>query len=276
MPRHGWPAYKMCVMSPGRWPHSPPKSPGGRPVNPHPRTLGPSRWGSASGSGPVCRAQAVHWTPPRAAGLCLLCFLSGCSHVPQQAVDLSQRMGQDLASVHTADRELARSHFATLRAQADAVVDKEYRPYVLNRAIEGTHLLAELDNARKPGAALDPLDIMQVFVEEAIARIDSFRTELHSPIDAQEREVLRRIDDIHQALAQGNAAITAHLISLRKVEKEQDTLMRRAGLPADTREQLISTIAGGSSAVEALLRKAKAGSAAMDSLPAEIGRAFAQ
>ena len=122
----------------------------------------------------------------------------------------------------------------------------------------------------------DPVDIMQVFVEEAIARVDSFRTEVHAPIDSQEREVLRRIDDAYAALVQGNAAITAHLISLRKIETEQDTLMRRAGLPPDVRAQLINDVAGASTRVDGLLKNAKAGSAAMDSLPQKIHGAFAR
>ncbi len=165
---------------------------------------------------------------------------SSCAHVPPEAVDLSQRMGTDLASVHAANRELAISYFATLRARVDAVVDQEYRPFVLGQAIETTHLIEELERSRRPGAELDALDLMQVFVEEAVARIDSFRSEVRAPIDAQEREVLRRIGEAHEALARGNSAITAHLISLRKVHTEQDALMRGAGLPGDTRD--LSTV----------------------------------
>jgi hypothetical protein len=208
--------------------------------------------------------------------LFVLALVSGsCAHVPPEAVDLSQRMGQDLVSVHAANVQLARSYFAALRAQVDRVVDTEYRPYVIGQAIEHTHLLAEIEKAKKPGSPIDPLDIMQIFVEESMARIDSFRTELRSPIDAQEREVIRRIDEAHQALEQGNSAITAHLISLRKVQSEQDTLMRMAGLPPDVRSRLASALTDASDKVGELLKKAKAGSAAMDSLPNEMRKAFA-
>jgi hypothetical protein len=58
------------------------------------------------------------------------------------------------------------------------------------------------------------------------------------------------------------------------VHAEQDALMRGAGLPADTRERLAGTLGVTFGEVERLLKQAKAGSAAMDSLPVKLARAL--
>jgi hypothetical protein len=206
----------------------------------------------------------------------LLGSLNSCAHTPPDAVRLSETMGRDLADVHRAHRELVRSYFGRLEGDADAFVDEVYRPYIVGRAIEDTGLLAELDRARKPGSAMDPLDVLQVFVEETTARIDSFRLELRSPLESQERALLADVDAAHDQLYQANTVLTAHLRSLRRVEAEQDTLFAGVGLGADLRSRLTDGLVRVSSQVERILGKARTASAALDSLPDQLRQALGQ
>jgi len=199
-----------------------------------------------------------------------------CAHTPPDAVRLSEVMGQDLAEVRRAHRELVRVYFGRLKASVDAFVDGVYRPYVIERAIDGSNLLAELDRARKPHAVLDPLDVLEGFVEEATAQVERYRAELRVPLDAQERELLSDIDSAHDRLAQANAALTAHLRSIRKVEAEQDTLLSAVGIPVDLRSRLSGGLVRLSGQVERFLGNARSTSAALDSLPGELRRALGQ
>lgn len=213
---------------------------------------------------------------PGVLAIALLAIVTGCAHTPADAVRLSETMGQDLAEVRRAHRELVRIYFSRLRSSVDAFVDGTYRPYVIERAIEGADLLAEIDRARKPDADLDPLDVLEGFVEETTAQIERFRTELRSPIDAQEWDLLADIDSAHDRLAQANAALTAHLRSLREVEAEQDTLLSAVGIPTELRARLSDGLLRLSSQVERVLGKARSTSTALDSLPAELRRALGQ
>lgn len=202
--------------------------------------------------------------------------VGGCAHVPREAVTLSEIIGTDLRSVRAANRELARTYFSRLFADVDEFVDYEYRPYVIEHTLEHFKLLDRLDAARRGQGGLDPLDVLQIYTEEAIARIDSFRTELRSPLVVQQEFVLTRIDSTFDRLDLANQAVTTHLRSLRRAQAEEDTILALMGIRYGTRERLLGDFARTSEDVGNLLKRARKAETAMDSLPGKMRQVLGQ
>lgn len=192
----------------------------------------------------------------RGFGVLLLLGASSCAHVPPEAVDLSAKLGSDLGTVREANLALAQTYFGRLRDDINAFVDEEYRPFVVRHAMESLDLIGML-RAPDPELGLDELDLMEIFVVEAMARIDSFRMEMLTPLNAREDSVLASIDAAYAAMIRANAEVTAHLASIRKVTKEQERLIGTVGLPPDLRMKITTQLAGLSNQVNEVLADAK-------------------
>jgi len=202
----------------------------------------------------------------RATALALLA--AACASVPPESVELSAAIGRDLESLHAAHYELATRYFQRMHDDVDAFVDDVYRPFVIRAAMEELDLLDELDAARRPGAELDPLDLMEIFVDETIASIQAFRAQLHAPIAEQERRVLAAIDAAHLRLRNASAIVTAHLASARKLHDAQAEFLRTARLPE--REQTIEIVTAVSDDLARLLADARKAGSDLEGLPARI------
>jgi len=154
----------------------------------------------------------------------LLVFQVGCATVPKEVVLLSQGMGEDLTAVQVSYRALIREHFAGLRTQVNVFIDTRWKPTYLREYIQSGKLV-ELATAPDPNEVLDGVED---WADIALEEIASKRRELLAPIDRQEDTLLTNVDEIFAQLLNANAAITAHLQSLRGVQEAQDRLLEEA------------------------------------------------
>jgi hypothetical protein len=216
------------------------------------------------------RTRAIDRRLLTVAALALAVLAAGCARVPPEAVGLSGRMGQDLATMQGAHASLVRQYFASMRDRAETFVDDVYRPYVIRATMDELDLVAELQRAVDGDSELDPLDLMEIYADEALAQIERFRDDLLEPIAAQERELLDEIDASYAALRTANAAITAHLASVSRVHDAQAELAGRAGLPDDIRERISGQAAAFSEQLGDLLARAESAESDLDDLPERI------
>lgn len=142
----------------------------------------------------------------------------GCATVPREVVELSYAIGRDVEALHVSYRELVRQHFAQLRAQTTQFIDERWTPVFLKDFIQRGELL---EAARRSDAQRVAEDV-QDWAEVAIGEIQRKKAQLLAPIDAQEAALLSDIDAAFANLMRSNAAITAHLNSLRDVQEVQD------------------------------------------------------
>jgi len=157
--------------------------------------------------------------------------------VPEESVELSVTVGRDLAEAHRANRELARRYFERMRADVETFVSTTYRPYIIRQTMSDLQLVERIKKASADDSDLDPLDVMEVYVERTLSRVSAFRSALLAPVETQERQVLTAIDETFQRLQNANAVVTGHLASVRRVREAQDEFLKRAGL-GNTSEQL--------------------------------------
>ncbi len=187
--------------------------------------------------------------------LVLMLSLGACSNVPKEAVTLSYQIGSDTESLHQSYRKLIRPHFEIVRQMYEAQwTEKVFIPYVKNY-VEETRL-ADIAagkliwNARQeklvpptPGReAVQLADTMQAWSKEFGETAQGLRKEFLTPVDKAEAELLQAVDDAFAQVARGNAAISAHLASLRQVQESQDELLEKAGMK-DLRQKIHEGIA---------------------------------
>lgn len=159
-------------------------------------------------------------------------FQAACASVPPESVQLSAALGRDLPVLHAAHRETVKQYFSKLLLDVDEFVDDEYRPFIIRKTMEELNLVADIQLAAR-GAhpdGLDPLDLMEIFAEETIAKIQSFREEMRQPIEEQRDQVILAVDDAYMAVIRANAVLTAHLSSIRDVHAAQDEALGAVGL----------------------------------------------
>lgn len=178
---------------------------------------------------------------------------SGCASTPKQAVQLSVTVGRDVEAVHGAHVALTKRYFDRMEADVNAFVDRTYRPYAIDRTMKAFKLVDKITDPSKANG-LDPLDVMQAYVDALSKEIEGYRQELIRPIHAQRESVLTALDQAYRQIQDGNAIVTGHLASLVAVQDAQDEALKQAGL-GGLREKLVDATAQASDQIAELTRK---------------------
>lgn len=169
----------------------------------------------------------------------LVFLVSSCALVPRESVELSTSVGRDVSAMYDAHRALATTLFGRIKGDVNRFVDTIYAPYQIQfvlarqkaRQFAGDHnnLFSVLETSVKDpdnsSAQTDVLDFMTATVELVHNDIESYRAQRLAPILAQEREVLSALDRSYDRIQRGNAAVTAHLASIVKVNEAQDEIL---------------------------------------------------
>lgn len=169
----------------------------------------------------------------------LILLVSGCATVPKETVELSYAMGQDLNAIHSSYDELIHRHFDNLKNQTNDFLDKRWIPTYLGRFIKNGQLVV-LAQDPDPQKAFEGVS---AWVEIAIGAIETKRKELITPINNDEQMVLKSVDEAFARMGMANAAITAQLNSIRKVQEVQDNTLKALNvkdLRDEINKQLIS------------------------------------
>jgi len=160
---------------------------------------------------------------------------ASCATVPKEVVELSYRVGQDIQSVQMSYKTLVHSHFDSLRQTRLQYLNDEWAPTFIRMWVDdgrlidvakGTVVWSETkDDFTPPTAGREQVDLLvtvRQWAQSAVGQIEQKKAELIEPLNRQETELTASIDDAFLQLTRGNATITAHLNSLRKVQEVQD------------------------------------------------------
>jgi hypothetical protein len=195
----------------------------------------------------------------------------GCASVPQQAIDLSVTAGRDLGAVHRAHVALLDSYFDRMESDVNAFVDSEYRAYSIERNMRDFKLLEKVRDPSTAGEGLDALDVMEVFVEEIVADVESFRASLLAPVRAQRVQVRTAIEDAYRRIQDAQAIVTGHLASVRRVHDLQDEMLAGAGLEG-LREKFVETTAKSADAIAKITKQTEYVSGKMDAFQKDLDK----
>lgn len=176
-----------------------------------------------------------NFKPSTVAVLAVVASLAGCASTPKEVVELSYTMGSDLAAVHKSYRDLVHDHFERFRAERIDYLNNTWKPAFIQDWTQKGRLVDIATGktvwSRTTKQFVDPtsgkeaeqrLDSVQLWASNAIAQIQKKQKQLLDPLDKDEADMLRMVDDAFMRLDRANAAITAHLNSLRKVQEVQN------------------------------------------------------
>jgi hypothetical protein len=167
--------------------------------------------------------------------LALACLPASCASVPKEVVELSYRMGGDLSAVHDSYRRLIHGYFEGFRAQRLDYLSREWAPLFIGTFVRDGRLeevakgvVVWSPEQRKfvnPTAGHEQEQLLQTvrfWANSAVKQLEVKRDSLLAPLDRQEDSLSMAVDESFDRLYRGNATITAHLNSLRKVQEVQD------------------------------------------------------
>ena len=192
--------------------------------------------------------------------LIVLNFL-GCASVPKEVVELSYTVGQDLNAVYLSYRQLIQTHFDGLRKQATDFLDNKWTPAYIKKFIKKGKLVERATNS-------DPNMVLlgvRLWAEVAVEEIEKKKKELIDPIDKNEKELLNSIDEVFAQLISANAAITAHLNSIRKVKEVQDEALQALKVK-DLRDKINNGLIFASDKANEAIEKVKKAEGIIDDL----------
>jgi hypothetical protein len=178
-----------------------------------------------------------------------------CASIPKEVVELSYRMGEDMASVHLSYRALIRAHFGSLKTNRLRYLNDEYAPLFirtwiadgrLRDIVKGEVVWSEQANDFvKPSPGHEESELLEsvtMWSNAAIEQIESKKSELLTPLDSSEQQLQSLVDEAFNRLYRGNAAITAHLNSLREVQAVQDSFLSALNI-RDLRDKINNLLA---------------------------------
>lgn len=193
---------------------------------------------------------------------CLL--LAGCISAPQETVEVSEIVQQQISEMQRSHEAFVASYFDSLRERVERFMVERWTPSFLAKAVRNEEFrkqhakyyeISRLDTSAVTfdvsGASSDPEvqamlkeaiqaaikdqqarfgQVLIAFGKEATKQIAIQRRKLLAPIDHQEEMVLAEIRSGYQGLHQASAALKAYLESVAEVTASRDVVLEKLGL----------------------------------------------
>ena len=193
--------------------------------------------------------------------------LGGCATVPKEVVELSYLVGRDLNALHASYDKLIHDRYEDFRKQRMDYLENVWKShYIRNWVADGKLIetakgevvwdeaeagfveVAATDRT-KPANVTKQLNTVLDWADTAVYFIEQKTSQLIEPLNEEEK---RLRDDVREAFARvvrGNAHITAHLNSLRKVHEVQDELLEALDIK-DLRDRINNVLIKASQTAE--------------------------
>ncbi len=181
-------------------------------------------------------------------------WLSGCASVPKETVELSMAVGEDIQQLYSGYKNVVRFSFEQMRRNGLVVIDEVWTPAYLKTFVREGELL---EIARE-----ENWEDLEGWARAAIEDIDAKRSEFVESVNTRETALLAKIDEAFDRTISANAAVTAHLNSVLKVEGLQDSVLEAAELK-DLRNEITNDITEASNFAADATEKIRGASAAL-------------
>lgn len=209
------------------------------------------------------------------ATLALSVGAAGCATVPEEAVVLSDAVGQRIAVVQASHEQFVSAYFGLSRERVEDFLQDRWIPTFLATfyadaqaaglfelpdeaaAAQRDRVLAEIEAAlvlpeeeraallaaieRGLGSDAGATDPMQDFMMAAAEQIEAERRVLLGQLDQLERDALRELRATYAQLLQMQSTVTAYLAARKDVDDQQDRVLDRLGL-LGTRDQAVQRV----------------------------------
>ncbi len=207
----------------------------------------------------------------------LVALLTGCAHVPKEAVELSVTVGRDLSEMKKSHIALVDLYYSELQNDINSFIDNVYLPYQIQRTLADDIWKNEMLSAIESASQADPTGSKQ---KELFAKIEAFlliiQEEVESyrklklkPVQHQYASVLSDINNAYDQIHYANSIVTGHLASVVKVHNTQNEILEKLDMK-DLRVNVGKGFAGISDKISELVQKAKDGEEDLNSIVAKF------
>jgi len=162
----------------------------------------------------------------------LFIVLGGCVTVPQETIELSYVMEENIAALKISYIALVNTHFDLLEQTRIDYLENEWILKFIKEWIHDGRLI-DIASGRaiwsdehgdfiQPEKSMEMLGLLSSTTSWAIAAIEIIeekKKDLLGPLEEQRKELLLMIEEGFDRLLRGNIAITAHLNSIRKIDE---------------------------------------------------------
>ncbi len=181
-------------------------------------------------------------------------LLAGCASVPKEMVELSYRTGEDMAALHESYDYLIHDYYSKMREQRSAYLDDIWFPRFLDNWVEGGELAAIAKGEKiwseedsrliltPPGS--DPQEsllTLRDWVDYALYAYEVKEDSLLISLTGAEAALRKDVKDAFNQVIRANAAVTAHLNSIREVKEIQDEALEALQIK-DLRDRINTTL----------------------------------
>lgn len=207
---------------------------------------------------------------------------AGCASVPKEVVTLSYRMGEDIQSLQLSYDQLIQEYYTMLRNERRSYLDNEWYPRFLENWREGGELLAIAKGEKiwsvekqqlipTPPDATDQetLKTLQDWLDYALYAYEVKEDTLMASLNTSEAQLRRDVNSAFQQIVRANAAITAHLNSIREVKEVQDAGMEAMGI-GELRDRINSALISASQEADQRLQQIREADARVENLLQQV------
>jgi hypothetical protein len=165
----------------------------------------------------------------------LVIILVGCTTMPQETVELSYVMEENIVVLKTSYITLVNAHFDLLEKTRIDYLENFWIPEFIKEWVNDGRLIDiasgrivwsdERNGFIQPEIGMGMQGLLTSTTSWAVAAIEQIeekRKELITPLEDQRKELLGTIEDGFDRLLRGNIAITAYLNSAQKVREFQN------------------------------------------------------
>ena len=182
--------------------------------------------------------------------LCLIIRSFGCASVPKEIVELSYRTGEDMVALYKSYDKLIQNYYGKMRDERVAYLNDVWYQRFLKDWMERGELAAIAKGEKiwsdketkliltPPGS--DPqetLRSLRSWIDYALYAYELKEESLLKSFDEDEKKLRKSVEAAFLQIIKANAAITAHLNSLRKVKEVQDEALELLNIK-DLRDQI--------------------------------------
>ena len=164
---------------------------------------------------------------------CVILTMSGCASTPKETVTLSMTVGKDIEQLHSGYRQTIRLSFDQMRQAGLSVIDNVWTPAYLKSFVTSGELIE--------AAQAEQTERVDYWARIAIRAIDDKRKDFLGPLQEREDELVAAVDAAFDRVINANAAVTANLNSVLKVQVLQDQVREAVGL-SDIRDEINNAI----------------------------------
>ena len=148
--------------------------------------------------------------------------MTACASVPKETVALSRTVGQDLVQLQSGYRETIRFSFDQMRQAGLSMIDNVWTPVYLRSFVTRGQLVE--------AAKDEQTEKIEYWARAAIKAIDDQRKKFLDPLQEREDALVAEVDAAFDRVINANAAVTANLNSVLKVQNLQDQVLDAAGV----------------------------------------------